>query len=92
MRKAMADYFAGQRFFDFYTEQPDEDEVEREKARATPRSAARASIAVIRCANRELPEQTPEESPPDVELHDEPAGPTTRPLARFRSTVPCDGP
>jgi hypothetical protein len=31
VRKAMADYFAGQRFFDFYTELPDEEEVERKK-------------------------------------------------------------
>ncbi len=36
-RKAMADYFAGQRFFDFYTELPEDDEVE-EKAPA-PRHA-----------------------------------------------------
>jgi hypothetical protein len=28
VRKAMADYFAGQRFFDFYTELPEDDEVE----------------------------------------------------------------
>jgi hypothetical protein len=41
VRKAMADYFAGQRFFDFYTESPDADEdtaakplPRREKARA----------------------------------------------------------
>jgi hypothetical protein len=31
VRKAMADYFAGQRFFDFYTESPDEEEVEQKK-------------------------------------------------------------
>jgi hypothetical protein len=31
VRKAMADYFAGQRFFDFYTESPEEEEVEQEK-------------------------------------------------------------
>jgi hypothetical protein len=37
VRKAMADYFAGQRFFDFYTELPEDDEVE-EKAPA-PRHA-----------------------------------------------------
>jgi hypothetical protein len=37
VRKAMADYFAGQRFFDFYTESPEDDEVE-EKAPA-PRHA-----------------------------------------------------
>ena len=30
VRKAMADYFAGQRFFDFYPGDPEEDEVERE--------------------------------------------------------------
>jgi len=28
VRKAMADYFAGQRFFDFYSAEPEEDEVE----------------------------------------------------------------
>jgi hypothetical protein len=37
VRKAMADYFAGQRFFDFYTELPDEDEVEAKPA--APRHA-----------------------------------------------------
>jgi hypothetical protein len=31
VRKAMADYFAGQRFFDFYTDSPDEEEVEQKK-------------------------------------------------------------
>ena len=31
VRKAMADYFAGQRFFDFYTEMPDADEVDEQK-------------------------------------------------------------
>jgi hypothetical protein len=29
-RRAMADYFAGQRFFDFYSEEPDEEEAEFE--------------------------------------------------------------
>jgi hypothetical protein len=29
VRKAMSDYFAGQRFFDFYTEQLEEEEVEQ---------------------------------------------------------------
>ena len=36
VRKAMADYFAGQRFFDFYTESPEDDEVE-EKTPASRR-------------------------------------------------------
>jgi hypothetical protein len=31
VRKAMADYFAGQRFFDFYSEVTDENEVEQEE-------------------------------------------------------------
>jgi hypothetical protein len=31
VRKAMADYFAGQRFFDFYTDSPDDEEVQRKK-------------------------------------------------------------
>jgi hypothetical protein len=31
VRKAMADYFAGQRFFDFYLESPEEEEVEQKK-------------------------------------------------------------
>ena len=30
VRKAMADYFAGQRFFDFYTDEPEEEETEFE--------------------------------------------------------------
>jgi hypothetical protein len=30
VRKAMADYFAGQQFFDFYSEEPNEDEAEFE--------------------------------------------------------------
>ena len=30
VRKAMADYFAGQRFFDFYPGEPEEDEVEQD--------------------------------------------------------------
>ena len=30
VRKAMADYFAGQRFFDFYTDEPEEEEAEFE--------------------------------------------------------------
>jgi hypothetical protein len=34
VRKAMADYFAGQRFFDFYTELPDEEEAEERKPAA----------------------------------------------------------
>jgi hypothetical protein len=32
VRKAMADYFAGQRFFDFYTEAADDDEAERRES------------------------------------------------------------
>ena len=31
VRKAMADYFAGQRFFDFYPGGPEEDEVEQDQ-------------------------------------------------------------
>src|SRR5262249_57084012 len=31
VRKAMADYFAGQRFFDFYPGNPEEDEVEEDR-------------------------------------------------------------
>jgi hypothetical protein len=41
VRKAMADYFAGQRFFDFYTESTEDEEVEQKKPRpwfATSRS------------------------------------------------------
>jgi hypothetical protein len=30
VRRAMSDYFAGQRFFDFYSSEPDEEEVEFE--------------------------------------------------------------
>jgi hypothetical protein len=44
VRKAMADYFAGQRFFDFYSELPDqEDEVEQEEpVRAARHSKSRS--------------------------------------------------
>jgi hypothetical protein len=41
VRKAMADYFAGQRFFDFYTEVSDEDE-DRETKPAPRREKARS--------------------------------------------------
>jgi hypothetical protein len=34
VRKAMSDYFAGQRFFDFYTELPEEEEAEQKKPAA----------------------------------------------------------
>ena len=40
VRKAMADYFAGQRFFDFYTESHEEEEVE-EKVPARRRAISR---------------------------------------------------
>ncbi len=45
VRRAMADYFAGQRFFDFYTDEPEEEEAEFElKPRARSRQhAARAA-------------------------------------------------
>jgi hypothetical protein len=33
VRRAMADYFAGQRFFDFYSDEPDDDEAEFEPKR-----------------------------------------------------------
>src|SRR5580704_11006767 len=36
VRKAMADYFAGQQFFDFYSDEPDEDEAEIELKRPVP--------------------------------------------------------
>jgi hypothetical protein len=36
VRKAMTDYFAGQRFFDFYTELPEDDEVERKTPSPRP--------------------------------------------------------
>jgi hypothetical protein len=36
VRRAMADYFAGQRFFDFYTEAPDEEEVAHKKPASRP--------------------------------------------------------
>ena len=38
VRKAMADYFAGQRFFDFYPGDPEEDEVEVGQDRPAPTS------------------------------------------------------
>ncbi len=40
VRKAMADYFAGQRFFDFYPGEPEEDEADEEVARPRPVPAA----------------------------------------------------
>jgi hypothetical protein len=43
VRKAMADYFAGQRFFDFYPGEPDEDEVEPKRPARSPRHSARRS-------------------------------------------------
>ncbi len=46
VRKAMADYFAGQRFFDFYTELPEDDEVEQKDALAAPCEDSIAVIAV----------------------------------------------
>jgi hypothetical protein len=36
VRKAMADYFAGQQFFDFYSDEPDEEEAEIELKRPAP--------------------------------------------------------
>jgi hypothetical protein len=36
VRKAMADYFAGQRFFDFYPADPEEDDAEEEVQVPTP--------------------------------------------------------
>jgi hypothetical protein len=45
VRKAMADYFAGQRFFDFYSEPAEEEEAEidfRPQARSRQRSARAA--------------------------------------------------
>ncbi len=44
VRKAMADYFAGQRFFDFYPGEPDEEELEvasTSSARGSSRGSAR---------------------------------------------------
>ena len=42
VRKAMADYFAGQRFFDFYMETGDEDEVAADARCAAARTPARS--------------------------------------------------
>jgi len=43
VRKAMADYFAGQRFFDFYPGEPDQDEVEQKRPAPSRQHAGRAS-------------------------------------------------
>jgi len=43
VRKAMADYFAGQRFFDFYPGEPDEDGVEQERPTRARQHSGRAS-------------------------------------------------
>ena len=45
MRKAMADYFAGQRFFDFYPDEPEEDEVEVERDQPPSKGADARSSA-----------------------------------------------
>ena len=45
VRKAMADYFAGQRFFDFYTDEPEEEEAEFEAKPAAGRSRQHAGRA-----------------------------------------------
>ena len=45
VRKAMADYFAGQRFFDFYTDEPEEEEAEFELKPAAARSRQHAGRA-----------------------------------------------
>jgi hypothetical protein len=43
VRRAMADYFAGQRFFDFYPGDPDEEEVERKQPAPSRKHSGRAS-------------------------------------------------
>jgi len=43
VRKAMADYFAGQRFFDFYPGEPDEDEVEQKRPTRSRQFSGRSS-------------------------------------------------
>jgi len=43
VRKAMADYFAGQRFFDFYTGEPDDDEAEPKRPTAPRHYSRRVS-------------------------------------------------
>jgi hypothetical protein len=43
VRKAMADYFAGQRFFDFYPGPPDEDEGKRKQRTTSRQYAGRGS-------------------------------------------------
>jgi hypothetical protein len=45
VRRAMSDYFAGQRFFDFYSDEPDEEEAEFElkpPARSPQKAGRRA--------------------------------------------------
>jgi hypothetical protein len=42
VRRAMADYFAGQRFFDFYPGEPDETEVKRKRRAALARDSRHA--------------------------------------------------
>src|SRR5262249_223746 len=43
VRKAMADYFAGQRFFDFYPGEPDEAEAKRKRRAAMARHSRHAA-------------------------------------------------
>ncbi|MGO9923650.1 MAG: hypothetical protein ACLQIB_54220 [Isosphaeraceae bacterium] len=52
VRKAMADYFAGQRFFDFYPGDPDEDEVEAAHARSARTSSRGSARSQARHAPR----------------------------------------
>ena len=53
MRRAMADYFAGQRFFDFYSDEPEEEEAEIELKQ--PVRAARHAKIVDRGSRGSMP-------------------------------------
>ena len=48
VRRAMADYFAGQRFFDFYSDEPEEEEAEFElkpPARSRQQAGRRGQVS-----------------------------------------------
>ena len=64
VRKAMADYFAGQRFFDFYTEAADDDEAEQRETVPARGSLAGGGDSIPTGASEVL-SQPYEESPRD---------------------------
>ena len=86
VRKAMADYFAGQRFFDFYPGDPEEEDAER--ARSPPaggakrRLTARSLIVRSRAtAGKLAPVDAPADGPPRLDRQPVASGAGPRPPA-----------